>query len=128
MANLSWFQIIGLALGSGLTVKLLDIFYQEIQRWRSARHTATTFIDEHLDPLLKSADELHGKLRSLAESNFRALCNIETEEFLTNHEFTSLLFLFGKFWAQIEIIRHEGMSVAMGRDRRGARLQSFFDC
>src|SRR5271166_3816063 len=128
MANLSWFQIIGLALGSGLTVKLLDIIYQEIQHWRSSRHTATTFIDEHLEPLLKSADELNGKLRSLAESDFHAICNIGVDEFSTTHEFTSLLFLFGKFWAQIEIMRHEGMSVAMAKDSRGARLQHFFDC
>jgi hypothetical protein len=128
MMNLSWIKIIGLALGSGITVKILDIVYQEIQRWRSTRQTATTFIDDHLDPLLKSADELNGKLRSLAENDFKALHKVADSEFLTNTEFASLLFLFGKFWAQIEIIRHEGMSVAMAKDGRGARLQSFFDC
>jgi hypothetical protein len=53
---------------------------------------------------------------------------VKIDSSLANHEFSSLLFLFGRFWAQIEIIRQDGMSVAMGRDCRGARLQSFFDC
>jgi hypothetical protein len=74
MADTGWLQIIGAALGGGfvggITLKILDIGYQEFQRRRTERVTASKFVDEHLDPLLKSADELNGKLRSLAESDF----------------------------------------------------------
>src|SRR5215813_12727708 len=82
-----------------------------------------------VDPLLKSADELVGKLRPLAESDFKPTQRITPhEKGIFNHDFGSLVFLFGKFWAQVEIIRQEGMSVAMAKDERGLQLQSFFDC
>jgi hypothetical protein len=132
MADTGWLHVITAALGggfvSGLTLKGVDIVYQEFQRRRTERHTATQFIDEHLDPLLKSADELNGKLRSLAESDFLEVYDAKYNLLSEHHEFASLLFLFGRFWAQIEIIHQQGMSVAMGRDKRGAHLQRFFDC
>lgn len=62
MAEISWLQLAGVALGSGLTVKILDIGYQEARRYFEKTQTATRFVDEHLDPLLKAADELVGKL------------------------------------------------------------------
>jgi hypothetical protein len=132
MADTGWLQIIGAALGGGfvggITLKILDIGYQEFQRRRTERVTAGKFVDEHLDPLLKSADELNGKLRSLAESDFLELHDVDYTKLSESHQFASLLFLFGSFWAQIEIIHQQGMTVAMGRDIRGARLQQFFDC
>jgi len=132
MADTGWLQIIGAALGGGfvggITLKILDIGYQEFQRRRTERVTASKFVDEHLDPLLKSADELNGKLRSLAESDFLELHDVDYTKLSESHQFASLLFLFGSFWAQIEIIHQQGMTVAMGRDIRGARLQQFFDC
>jgi hypothetical protein len=129
MAEPSWLQTFGVALTGGLTVKVLDIVYQEIRRRASENQSAVKFVDEHLDPLLKAADELNGKMRSLAEGDFKSLRNASTEqEKLNNYELAGLLFLFGKFWAQIEIIRQKGMSVAMSKDKRGARLQTFFDC
>jgi len=36
--------------------------------------------------------------------------------------------LFGRFWAQIEIIRQEGLTVAITKDKRGAKLQNFLAC
>jgi hypothetical protein len=132
MADTGWLHVIGAALGGGFVgaaaLKLLDIMYQEFQRGGAERQTATKFVDEHLDPLLKSADELSGKLRSLSESNFLELYDVNHSRLSANHQFASLLFLFGRFWAQIEIIHQQGMTVAMGKDRRGAHLQKFFDC
>jgi hypothetical protein len=40
-----------------------------LRRWNNAA-VARRLIAEQLDPLLKAADELQGKLRSLAEEDF----------------------------------------------------------
>ncbi len=129
MADTGWFQLLTAALGGGVTVKALDILYQEFRHRSERSRSAELFVDEHLDPLLKAADELVGKLRSLAESDFRKLHNIEpSAETLESHDFSSLLFLFGRFWARIEIIRQDGLSIAMSQDERGKQLQNFLNC
>lgn len=131
MPEVGWFQLLTAALGGGLTVKAVDILYQELRRRLEGARTAENFVDSHLDPILKAADELVGKLRAMAERDFRELrhlaLNTETES-LDSPDLSGLLFLFGKFWARVEIFRREGLSVAFGRDERGRRLQSFFDC
>src|SRR5262249_18854661 len=124
-----WLKLLTAALGGGLTVKLLDIVYQEIRRWWESAQSARHFVDEHLDPLLKAADELVGKLRSLADEDFKSLHNVNSHVGrIENRDFGSLLFLFAKLWAHIEIIRHEGLSVSIVKDVRGQRLQNFMDC
>ena len=110
-------------------MKLLDILYQEVLRRSDRSSSAKRFVDENLAPLLKAADELVGKLRSLANEDFKSLYHVNpnTERF-ENHDFSSLLFLLAKFWANIEIIRHEGLSVSLVEDERGQRLQNFLNC
>ena len=110
-------------------MKALDILYQEFRGRSERSRTAKRFVDDHLDPLLKATDELVGKLRSLAESDFRELHDVDPgAEALESPDFSSLLYLFGKFWARVEILRREGLSVSLGEDARGKQLQSFLDC
>lgn len=124
-----WFQLLSAAFGGGITVKALDIAYQELRQRSDHAKSAKRFVDENLDPLLKAADELTGKLRSLAENDFRTLHDLKPDsERLESHDLGSLLFLFGKFWARVEIFRHEGLSVALSEDERGRKLQNFLDC
>lgn len=129
MADFKWIELLIAALGGGFTVKILDIFYQEI-RLRSDRLLSTKHVvDEHLDPLLKAADELVGKLRSLADEDFKRLYDVNPSfDSIVDHDFSSLLFLLAKLWANIEIIRIDGPSVTLVKDVRGQRLQSFLDC
>lgn len=123
---LNWFQLFSAALGGGVTVKLVDILYQEVRRRSERSQSAAAFLDKHLDPLLKAADELAGKLHSLATEDFESLVGRSlTLNPLQDNDFGSLLYLFGRFWAQIEIIRQEGLSIAISADPRGARLQAF---
>lgn len=127
--TIGWFDLLTAALGGGLTVKVLDIAYQEFRHRSEGARSARRFVDEHLDPLLKAADELMGKLRSLAESDFGKIHHVDPEaDRFDSHDFSGLLFLFGRFWARIEIFRQEGLFVALSQDERGKRLQDFLDC
>ena len=129
MAEIGWWQVVGAALGGGLTVKVLDIVYLEIRSRADRSLTATRFVDEHLDPLLKAADELVGKLHALGREDFRPLRNLDDRASPAgNKDLGGLMYLFARFWAHVEIIRLEGLSVAIAQDERGRHLQSFFDC
>ena len=112
-----------------MTVKVVDIIYQEVRRRLDKTQTVTKFVDEHLDPLLKAADEVVGKLHSLATEDFKTLAGRDlTLNPVTDNDFGGLLYLFSRFWTRIEIIRQEGLSVAISKDPRGAKLQSFLAC
>jgi hypothetical protein len=129
MIEPGWSQLLAAALTGGLIVKLLDFIYQEFRLWSDRASSARRFVDEHLDPLLKAADELVGKLRSLAEDDFRPLHNIPPETAtLDSPDFSSIMFLFARFWARIEILREDGLSVAMSKDKRGLHLLQFLNC
>lgn len=124
-----WLQFLGAAFGGGVTVKLLDILYQEFRRRSDRSESAKRFVDKHLDPLLKAADEVVGKVRSLADEDFKSLYDVNfPAERIKNNDFASLIFLVAKLWANVEIIRHEGLSVSIVNDIRGQRLQGFLDC
>ncbi|MGR3343487.1 MAG: hypothetical protein ACU0DI_09750 [Paracoccaceae bacterium] len=125
-----FFQLFVSALGGGLTVKLLDIVYREFKERSSAKRTAKSFLDDHLDPLLKAANELSGKLRYLASKDFRPIYDIDpfSPDSKSNHDYTGLIYLCGRFWAEIEIFRRDGVSVSMSSDERGSKLLAFLDC
>ena len=124
-----WLKLLLAAFGGGLIVKILDILYQEFRRRSERSESAKRFVDAHLDPLLKAADELVGKLRSLASEDFKSLHNVDPgTDRIENRDFSSLIFLIAKLWANIEIIRREGLSVSIVKDVRGQRLQNFMDC
>lgn len=112
-ADNGWLQLFTAALGGGLTVKAVDIIYQEVRRRLDKTQTVTKFLDDHLDPLLKAADEVVGKLHSLATEDFKTLAGRQISlNPITDNDFGSLLYLFSHFWARIEIIRQEGLSIA----------------
>jgi hypothetical protein len=124
-----WWQAVLAGLGGGSIVKAVDIVYLEIRRLREGSRTATRFVDEHLDPLLKASDELVGKLLALGKEDFRSLRVLDAASSLADsNELGGLVFLFARFWAQIEIIKREGLSVAIGQDERGQHLENFLDC
>lgn len=122
-------ELFAAALGGGTTVKLVEIAYQEYTNRSSRKLTSNEKLDRNLDPLLKSADEVVGKLRSLTESDFRSIQGIDLEiEPMSNQDFSSLAYLIARFWARAEILRHDGMSVEMAKTSKGKCLSHFFDC
>ena len=130
MADFDLLKLLVAGLGGGLTVKILDIGYQELRRRFEGHRSARRFVDENLDPVLKAADELVGKLRALANSDFRTLRNRRTDATsgIGYRDYIGLLYLLARLWASIEAFRRGGLSVSVTRDDRGEKLSHFVDC
>jgi hypothetical protein len=130
MANglIEWAKVLAAAIGGGFVVKLLDIAYLEFRRRDEKRQIATKFVDQHLDPLLKAADELAGKLLSLGKEDFQSLADIPDVDPFSHSDFGSTTYLIARLWAQIEILRQQALYVSISEDQRGRWLQQFLDC
>ncbi len=108
---------------------MLDNLYQEYRYRSEARKSVKVLVDKHIDPILKSADELVGKIRSLAQADFRELIKApmpndsRLESWLP---YLNILYLFGQFWSRVQILRIEGVLVNLGSDVRGKKLLDFF--
>jgi hypothetical protein len=129
----SWWKIaftaIGAGLGGNFGVKIMDYAFHEFQRSRDRRASAREIVEKHLDPILKAGEDLVGEIRSLARHDFVEFQNLDREGFepLTNMDVSNLLFLFGHFWARIQILRREATYASIGRTSTGSSLKSFLD-
>jgi hypothetical protein len=125
----SWLDLLGASFGGGLVVKFADFIYLEYRRRREASETSQQIVNRHLDPVLKAADELVGKLRSLAQHDFKEFKDHSEprNNLASNIELTNFLYLFGQFWARVQILRIEGLYVNLAADEKGKKLKSFLD-
>lgn len=129
MNSQSVIELIFAALGGGVTVKILDVIYQEIRNRSDRTRSARAFVDQHLDQVIKAADELSGKIASLAREDFRGLKGIKEDEItLSNSDFSSVIYLFARFWANLEAVRIESRSIDVMSDPRGKAFSEFVDC
>ncbi len=79
--------------------------------------------------MLKAADEVVGKLRSLANEDFKSLRRLSSSSIGTeNHDLIGLLYFLSNLWAHIEIFRARGLSITLSKDKRGEYFQCFTDC
>jgi hypothetical protein len=99
------------------------------RRWTSAA-AARRLLAAHLDPVLKAADELQGKLRSLAEEDFAEFRNIPSGDLQATDlvNLCSTLYLFAQFWGRLEILRRESFHAELARNRQGRVLLRFLRC
>ncbi len=117
------------AVSGGIVVKLLDIAYQELRKYFDHRYQNKSYVDSHLEPFLKSADELVGKLRAHIESDFKTVTPMRSNRIsIEDHEIASLIYLLCRFWSQVEIIRSRGLTNTFTDEARGKKLYSFIDC
>jgi hypothetical protein len=123
--------VLAAALGGGLTVKLLDIAHQEVRLRFSRKRGSRKLVDDHLDPILKAADEIVGKLRSLAEEDFASFRHVSeqrAEDFVRDQRILVFLYLLATFWARIELLRRESLAGSLQEHPKGKLLKHFLDC
>jgi len=129
-SQVDWLQIFIAALSGGIVAKLIDYPVDWIKYYSGQRKSAKALIDAHLDPLLKAADAIVGKTRSLADRDF----SIDTSQHESasstalNQDLIGLAYLYARFWGRINILAEESLGVSLASDKRGAKLQKFIAC
>ena len=124
----SWLDLFAAAVSGGLIVKFLDVAYAEYRRRSEKSISSMDMVDRHLDPILKAADELVGKIRDLAQTDFneiqKARSLINLPEDITSPYF-NLVYLFANFWARVQALRIDGNYVNLGANKTGSKLLTF---
>ncbi len=126
---MEWNDAFIAGLFGGLAVKALDIAHAELRRRFDKTEDASKFMDQQLDPVLKTADEVVGKIRALAERDFRSLTPTAPRVGpgpLNENDLFGTLYLIACFWARVELFRRRGLSIRVRSDSRGRMLQAFF--
>lgn len=126
--SVSWFELVSAAFAGGIVVKLLDIVYSEYIRSSSRSRAAKDLLDRHLDPILKSADELLGKLVSLAKEDFKPLYENNGSEVKIRSQQVKVgyvLYLFTHFWSRLAILRKESIHENLVSQKKGKTLLKF---
>lgn len=124
-----WYDLLAAATGGGLLTKLLDLSVRALERRAKERRSARGVVERHLDPILKSVDELAGKLRALAVQDFAGVAELalvdENDDLERRIELCYLLYLFCHCWARISILRRRGLFVRLSADKTGRKLMAF---
>jgi hypothetical protein len=126
----AWWQLLIAAIGGGVIVKLLDVLYLEIRRVLERRTTVEDFVQSKLDPILKAADELVGKVYALAQEDFLSITDRLSPSVRDDRDInlSSTLYLFVQLWGTIEILRRESLYVRLASSPSGGKLTGFIRC
>lgn len=102
--------------------------YPEIKRKISKRTEAHKILYKNLDPILKAADELYGKLESLAKEDFSTFTNPQHSiSSNTIHNKKYIYYLFSQFWAQLEFLRLQSQYTDLSQIKAGKQLLRFIE-
>lgn len=126
----SWLELIAAALSGGIILKLLEYVVDWIKSSYQSKKSAKEIVDAHLDPLLKAADEIAGKTRTLAERDFEGIIKAERNNSsgILSSELIGLLYLYAQFWSRIEILKQDSLGISITSDKRGVALKKFLSC
>ena len=80
-------------------LELLRLFYPDIKKVFNNKIEAKNIFNKHSDLILKAADELFGKMYSLAEEDFVSLAKHDPEQDEMNKIY--IIYLFASFWASL---------------------------
>lgn len=103
-------------------------FYPDIKRYFNSRVEAKKVLYQNIDPLIKAASELYGKLLSLAREDFATYRNqVQSNSSDPEHNKKYILYLFSQFFAQIEFIRLQSQYVTLAKIEKGRELLKFIE-
>jgi len=118
-----------ISLVSGISLwELIKFLYPDIKRPIIARIAAKKTFYANLDPILKSANELYGKLESLAKEDFSTFINPKNSNSQDpDHNRKYVCYLFAQFWAQLEYLRLESIYTSLSKIKKGNQLLRFIE-
>ncbi|MGV1012940.1 MAG: hypothetical protein ACOYBS_10870 [Flavobacterium sp.] len=120
-------SIIALVTGGALW-EAFKFFYPDLIRPVTLRIAAKKTFYENLDPILKSASELYGKLESLAKEDFSTFINPKNSNSQNpGHNSKYIFYLFAQFWAQLEYLRLESQYNSLSKINKGKQLLRFIE-
>jgi hypothetical protein len=124
----TWKYVVGFA-SFPIIGRLAAPLLQDLRKRLELKRAADRIVLTQLDPLLKSADELQGKLRSLADEDFREFRAAgATPDVSQTVNLCSTLYLFAQFWGRLEILRRESFHAELTKNYRGRQLMDFLRC
>jgi hypothetical protein len=119
---MNWLQLFTAALSGGSIVKVFDFLYSEFSRQREQKDSAKNVVTRHIDPILKSADQLLGHLISLATKDFIPLFEKKEENKI---ETLYTLYLFAHFWSCLLVLQKDSINVNLTQRKEGRHLLKF---
>lgn len=109
----------------------IKFFWPDLKNYLEKRIEAKKIVYSNFDPIIKSADELYGKLLSLANEDFATFKSPEkAKNSLSSdpeHNKKYVLYLFAQFWATLENIRLQNNYSSISRIKKGRQLLKFID-
>lgn len=120
---MDWIQFFTAALSGGIVVKFLDFLYSEFTSKRNKTASAKNIVNKHIDPILKSADQLLGHLISLSDKDFSTLSEKNKKE--SQFEIEYSIYLFSHFWACLLILQKDCVHVDLTKRKEGRHLLRF---
>jgi len=118
-----------LALVTGGAIwEAFKFIYPEIKRPIDSRREAKKIFYQNIDPILKSASELYGKLLSLAKEDFATFINTNNSTSSDpEHNRRYIYYLFAQFWAQLEYLRLQNQNISFSKIKKGKDLLRYIE-
>lgn len=103
-------------------------FYPDIKQYFKTRIAAKKIFYDNLDPILKAASELYGKIESLSKEDFATFVNLKNSNSSNpSHNQKYVLYLFAQFWAQLEYLRLQSQYIDLSKIEKGHQLLRFVE-
>jgi hypothetical protein len=106
----------------------VKFFYPNISREIKTYKEAQKNLYESIDPILKAADELYGKMISIANEDFSTFTSEGTStstDIDLNRKY--VYYLFAQFFAQLEYIRMKSQYSTISKIKKGRELLKFIE-
>jgi chaperonin cofactor prefoldin len=115
-------------LSGGLIWEGFKFFYPDLKQFITSRNNAKKAFYESLDPILKSASELYGKLESLSKEDFSTFINTSNSNAIDpEHNQKYILYLFAQLFAQLEYLRLQSQYTSLSKITKGYQLLRFIE-
>ncbi|EKD32304.1 MAG: hypothetical protein ACD_77C00130G0001 [uncultured bacterium] len=110
-------------ISGGVILELAMFFYPDFKKLFNSKVVAKNLINKHSDSIIKAADELFGKIFSLAKEDFKLFTKYNNDTDEMNKIY--VLYLFASFWASLGILKQESNFIHIARIKKGKRLLNF---